>query len=261
MADHEARTSEHGLVYLTAEGEAAMRRVLFVLLLIALFGASAGRARADDFLGIAQRCAPQVDAHTLAAIVSVESGYNPYAIGVVGGHLVRQPRSLAEALATVDMLTRLDYNFSLGLAQVNRYNLARFRETAESIFEPCANLRAAGAILSECFARAARGGGDQQFALRQALSCFYSGDFSTGFKSGYVEKVVAHADVDVTTEIAPIPLAGAPRAQRRPVAERAARAAARPERALAQSHCSPGIVIVSECESDGLANGAIKIPH
>ncbi len=57
-------------------------------------------------------------------VINVESSRNPYAIGVVGGALVRQPKALDEALATVRMLEEKGYNFSIGLAQVNRYNLA-----------------------------------------------------------------------------------------------------------------------------------------
>ena len=110
-----------------------MRRTFAAALVALLMGLRAGAARADDFLTLAARCAPRVDAHTLAALVSVESGYNPYAIGVVGARLVRQPASLDEALATVGNLTRLGYNFSLGLGQVNRYNLTRFGETTTSI--------------------------------------------------------------------------------------------------------------------------------
>ena len=33
-------------------------------------------------------------------VAQVESSHNPYAIGVVGGRLVRQPRNLAEAVST-----------------------------------------------------------------------------------------------------------------------------------------------------------------
>lgn len=51
-------------------------------------------------------------------------------------------------------------------------------------------------VLMECFERAqrksARASGDQA-ALRAALSCYYSGNFSTGFRHGYVGKVVAAA--------------------------------------------------------------------
>ena len=56
-------------------------------------------------------------------VVRVESSGNPYAIGVVGGRLQRQPKNLAEAVATAKMLEQKGFNFSLGLAQVNRYIL------------------------------------------------------------------------------------------------------------------------------------------
>ena len=84
-------------------------------------------------------------------VVRVESSYNPYAIGVVGGRLVRQPRNLPEALSTARMLEQRGYNFSLGLAQVNRYNLAKYGlDSYEKAFQPCANLQAGSLILSQC---------------------------------------------------------------------------------------------------------------
>ncbi len=262
-----------------------MGRALAAVLIALLLSTSAGAARAGDFLALATQCAPKVEGHTLAALVSVESGYNPYAIGVVGAHLVRQPASLDEALATVANLTRLGYNFSLGLGQVNRYNLARFGETTTSIFEPCVNLRVAASILSECFARAARLEANEQLALRKALSCYYSGNFSTGFTAGYVERVVAHALEDGHHEVAPIPLApggASPRAPSAPSTPNArsvaahsnaagavrpavapaaaARVIAAPARAAHPSRCAPGIVVLSDCASDGLPhNGAVKI--
>ena len=57
---------------------------------------------ASVFLALALACAPQVHADTARALVSVESAFNPWAIGVVGGALVRQPRDRAEALATAE---------------------------------------------------------------------------------------------------------------------------------------------------------------
>ena len=85
-------------------------------------------------------------------VVKVESSFNPYAIGVVGGRLARQPRSLAEALSTARMLEERGYNFSLGLAQVNRYNLARQGlDSYEKAFDTCPNLRAGARILDRLF--------------------------------------------------------------------------------------------------------------
>ena len=117
-------------------------------------------------------------------VVRVESGGNPYAIGVVRGRLVRQPRKLDEAVATAQMLEQKGFNFSLGLAQVNRYNLARYKlQSYAQAFDPCANLLAGSHILKECFDRAQDWG--------KAFSCYYSGNFTTGFKHGYVQKIAA----------------------------------------------------------------------
>lgn len=134
-------------------------------------------------------CAPLVAHGTAMAVVQVESGGNPYAIGVVGGRLERQPRTRIEAVVTTRALEAQGWNYSVGLGQINRSNFARLGLTAETAFEPCENLRAMQTILGECFERAARRS-EQQAALRQALSCYYSGNFSTGFLDGYVARVV-----------------------------------------------------------------------
>ena len=147
------------------------------------------------FLALAMACAPQVHADTARALVSVESALNPWAIGVVGGSLVRQPRHRAEALATAKALQAAGWNFSIGLGQINVGNFDRLGLTIESAFEPCGNLAAMQTVLAECFDRASRSAAKvvDQLALRQALSCYYSGNFATGFRHGYVRKVVTAA--------------------------------------------------------------------
>ncbi len=138
-----------------------------------------------DFAALAQDCAPHVHVDTLTRIASVESSFNPFAIGVVGGHLERQPKNLAEAVATAQMLEASGYNYSLGIVQVNRKNLAPHGLSLESAFDPCANLRAGGAILEDCYRRA----GASSTALTDAFSCYYTGNFQAGYKLGYVAKV------------------------------------------------------------------------
>ena len=147
------------------------------------------------FLALALACAPQVHADTARALVSVESAFNPWAIGVVGGALVRQPRTHAEALATAKALRDAGWNFSVGLGQINVGNFDRLGLTVETVFEPCANLAAMQTVLAECFDRASGSAlkAVDQVALRQALSCYYSGNFATGFRHGYVRKVVVAA--------------------------------------------------------------------
>ena len=145
---------------------------------------------ATTFSALAMACAPAVHAGTAQALVAVESGFNPHAIGVVGGVLERQPRTRAEALATANHLQATGWNFSVGLAQINLRNFERLGLTAATAFDPCQNLRAMQAVLGECFERSLSRA-PPQAALRQALSCYYSGNFVTGFRHGYVQRVTS----------------------------------------------------------------------
>lgn len=137
--------------------------------------------------GLEQLACPElaVPMSVMEHVVRVESSFNPFAIGVVGGRLVRQPKTLPEALATVSMLEKQGYNFSLGLAQVNRYNLSSYGLASyQAAFQPCPNLRAGSRILAEC---RQRNPGD----WGKAFSCYYSGNAITGFRDCYVDKVLA----------------------------------------------------------------------
>jgi type IV secretion system protein VirB1 len=125
-----------------------------------------------------------VPAEVMQHVVNVESAYNPFAIGVVGGHLVRQPKNLGEAEATVRMLESKGYNFSVGLAQVNRANLSKYGITSyDQAFDICPNLTAGARILSECYASSGDDWG-------KSFSCYYSGNFITGYRDGYVQKII-----------------------------------------------------------------------
>lgn len=130
-------------------------------------------------------------------VMQVESGGNPFAIGVVGGRLERQPRNLGEAVATARMLESAGYNYSLGAAQVNRNNLAAYGlDTFERAFDGCANLSAGARILAECYGRSGKNWG-------KAFSCYYSGDFTTGYRDGYVGRVydAIHASLEASQPI------------------------------------------------------------
>lgn len=161
---------------------------------------------ATTFASFARVCAPAVHPATAQALAMTESSLNPYAIGVVGGVLLRQPRSQAQALATARQLQAQGWNFSLGLAQINVHNLTRVGLTLSTAFDPCASLQAMQTLLLECFARAlgaspqhpttpptAAPSASAQPALRRALSCYYSGNFSSGFTHGYVQRVARAA--------------------------------------------------------------------
>jgi type IV secretion system protein VirB1 len=144
------------------------------------------------FAALVASCAPLVHPGTAHALVFVESAFNPHAIGVVGGSLAPQPRSTGEALATARALRAAGRNFSVGLAQINVGNFGRLGLSIPAAFDACRDLTAMQTVLGECFARAGDPKAPQR-ALRRALSCYYSGNFATGFRHGYVGRVVAAA--------------------------------------------------------------------
>lgn len=148
--------------------------------------------KAVNFNAAVRQCAAGIDPDTFQAIARTESSFNQFAIGVVKGSLKEQPTNLADAVAAVKMLREKGYNFSMGLVQVNKQHMKKFNLTDESIFDICTNLRVGGEILKDCFSRA---NGDEQQRLQQALSCYYSGNFRTGFssKDNYVLRVVNNA--------------------------------------------------------------------
>lgn len=128
-------------------------------------------------------------------LVSVESAHNPFAIGVVGAKLERQPENLAEAIATANMLESEGYNFSVGVSQVNRHNFAKYGLTSYAqAFDTCANLNAGALILSDCYNLAAGDWG-------KSFSCYYSGNFTKGFEDGYVQKIYNAIPTTVATSV------------------------------------------------------------
>jgi type IV secretion system protein VirB1 len=170
-----------------------------------------------------------VPAQVMRHVVHVESGANPFAIGVVGGRLVRQPKTLEEAVATAQMLKSKGYNYSLGAAQVNQVNFRKYGfDTHEKAFDLCANLAAGANILADCYAR---GGGD----WGKAFSCYYSGNFVTGFRSGYVQKIYDSIGRGVTLAQAPAAAAAAIPLRQAGAPPAAAASASMPAPASAQS--------------------------
>jgi len=143
-----------------------------------------------QFDALAKQCAPSVHPDTLAAVISAESAFHPFAININGAQqLPRQPESREEAIATAEYLSTDGYNFDVGLGQINNTNVAAFSMTWEDAFDPCANLGAAARVLTDCFVRASNNEPDQQSALRMALSCYNTGHFIRGKQNGYVARV------------------------------------------------------------------------
>jgi len=152
-----------------------------------------------DFRAVATQCAPGVHISTLSAVVTHESAGNPYAIGINadGVRLPRQPRSKAEAVKAAQQLLADGYSFDSGLGQINSKNLEWLGMSVADLFDPCKNLAGAATVLTECYKRGSKHVADEQAALRAALSCYNTGNLTDGLSNGYVQRVVAAANLDV----------------------------------------------------------------
>jgi type IV secretion system protein VirB1 len=151
-----------------------------------------------DFVDLATQCAPDVHITILSSVVQHESSANPYAIGVNGNvSLPSQPKSKVEAIATAKWLKANGYDFDAGLGQINIRNLDRLGMSIPDLFEPCANLRGASTVLTDCYKRALVQYEPGQPALHAALSCYNTGNFFSGISNGYVTKVARNVTVQV----------------------------------------------------------------
>lgn len=135
-------------------------------------------------MALVQQCAPNVPADIMASVIGTESQKNPFAIGVVKGW-VKQPKTQQEAINTAYALHKAGKNFSMGLSQVNRYNLKAYGLTYETVFDPCKNINAGSKILLDCYNRASKVSSSINQSWQKAFSCYYSGNFSTGFRQDF----------------------------------------------------------------------------
>ncbi|SHI11580.1 lytic transglycosylase domain-containing protein [Pollutimonas bauzanensis] len=178
-----------------------------------------------EFLELAKVCAPQVHASTLVALVRQESGFDPLVIHVNGkpGRRIR-PKSWAEAIQEARKLLDQGASFDAGYGQINSGNWSRLGITPENVFDPCINLRAAQRVLVECYQGAGRNHGGQA-ALYAALSCYNTGDYTSGLRNGYVRNVLAGAGLEVPA----LPRA-APETKAAPMGQRTESAKGEPKR-------------------------------
>lgn len=140
------------------------------------------------------QCTPQVAETTMMAIIKTESKGNPLAIGLNKGYrLMYQPRDYKQAVAWVNYLEEHNYNFDIGIVQINIKNAHKFGYRAAELLEPCLNLKIGAQILQKNYTRALSGSSNQQEALLKAISAYNTGNYRNGFYNGYVQKVVYNA--------------------------------------------------------------------
>ncbi len=140
-------------------------------------------------------CAPLVHPTTMRALIAVESAGNPYAVSLnrptrwtsLGVELPRfdPPQSAAQAQGLVATLRAAGFTTSVGLAQINVDNLGTWNLPLQALLDPCTNLRLAQQVLLDC----QRAFGKGTSGLPALLSCFNSGNTTTGIANGYVNHV------------------------------------------------------------------------
>lgn len=134
-------------------------------------------------------CPIVVPPEHMSAIVRTESQANPFAVGVVGHNLSRQPTSQNEAKKLVAQLAKDKMNYSVGVAQVNQVNFETYGLNINNMFELCTNLNVGSKILKACYERYGN--------WQKAYSCYYSGNDKTGFRDGYVNNVLKNMTLPI----------------------------------------------------------------
>jgi type IV secretion system protein VirB1 len=145
------------------------------------------------FLDLAQQCAPQVAPETLAAVVSVESGFQPLAIRInTDRPLAEQPQTRAEAIETATILIAEGHDIDLGLGGINSGDLGRLGLSVSDTFDFCLNIKASAALLEGYYQVALQGGATTAQAETVMLRIYFgNGDASVGEMVGYDKKVLA----------------------------------------------------------------------
>lgn len=140
-----------------------------------------------------RHCAPAAAPSTMAAIVQVESGGDPFAIDDNTTRRSYYPHDRATAERLARRLLNAGHLLDLGIAQIDSMNFAGFGVNAQTIFDPCTNLSVGARILSGDYAFAARRYGDGQVALRHAIGMYNTGRLNAGAR--YIARVVAAAEI------------------------------------------------------------------
>jgi type IV secretion system protein VirB1 len=132
----------------------------------------------------------------MKAIITTESKGNPLAINLNGyrnGRRIRlsyQPHSFSQAISWIKYLDQHDYNFDIGIAQVNIKNIHAFGLSATQALDICTNLQMASMILKHDYNNALKVVKNNQLAVRLAISAYNTGNYQTGFSNGYVNRVI-----------------------------------------------------------------------
>jgi type IV secretion system protein VirB1 len=139
-----------------------------------------------------QHCVPSIAQKQMIAIVQVETKGNPLALNLNNGYKLQfQPHSKTQAQKWVEYLDKYNYNFDIGLAQINIKNVNKYRYKVTELLDPCTNLKLASSILIKNYTSALPSSKSSDEAWQKAISAYNTGNFHSGFANDYVRRVYA----------------------------------------------------------------------
>nr|WP_064250393.1 lytic transglycosylase domain-containing protein [Rhizobium leguminosarum]OAP89135.1 type IV secretion system protein VirB1 [Rhizobium leguminosarum] len=146
---------------------------------------------AVTFVDLVQNCAPMVEVRTLAAVISLESRFKPFAIRINSGPpLERQPASKAEAIELATSLAADHQDIQIGLGGIGMEELRKLNLSISDAFDPCLNLKATATLLNSYYRLALHAGADATQAEKVMLQSYYGrNDPSVGKMVKYDEQV------------------------------------------------------------------------
>lgn len=121
------------------------------------------------------------------AIIQVESKRNPLAININKLGIKFTPKNKEEAIQIAKKYIAKGYTVDMGLMQFNSENLDRYNYKVEDLYDPCTNIKAGTTIFSENFNNTNKSENIDSRILK-SLSAYNTGNFTFGFKNGYVDK-------------------------------------------------------------------------
>jgi len=150
--------------------------------------------------GFLSQCGPAVAPSTTQAIIQVESGGDPLAIGDNSLGKSFAPRTKSEAVSLAKELISQGHSVDLGLMQINSQHLAPMGLSLDDAFDPCRNVRTGTAILSGFYRQYANK--DPSLTLYNALSAYNTGQAWKG--ADYVNRILAAAGVNYRVLFVPV---------------------------------------------------------
>ncbi|MBY5866506.1 lytic transglycosylase domain-containing protein [Rhizobium leguminosarum] len=146
---------------------------------------------AVTFVDLAQNCAPMVEVRTLAAVISLESRFKPFAVRINSGPpLASQPASKAEAIERATSLIADGQDIQIGLGGIGMEELRKLNLSISDAFDPCLNLKATATLLNSYYRLALHAGADATQAEKVMLQSYYGrNDPSVGEMVKYDEQV------------------------------------------------------------------------